>query len=109
MKAICGILGGGPDAGRALDALLDALADYGPERAARTEGAVRLGCRHAGSVDTGAGRPALAVDCGAGLVLAADARIDDRGALCDALGVPHPERAGLDDADLVLRAFARWG
>ena len=109
MKAICGILCGGPDAGRALDALLDALADYGPERAARTEGAVRLGCRHAGSVDTGAGRPALAVDCGAGLVLAADARIDDRGALCDALGVPHPERAGLDDADLVLRAFARWG
>ena len=107
--AICGILGGGPDAGQALDAGLDALADYGPERAAHTDGPVRLGGRHATTGDDGAGAPVLAVDHDAGLVLAADARIDDRGTLCHALGVPHPQRAGLTDADLVLRAFARWG
>ena len=87
--------------------MLDALADYGPERTAdrnaRPAGSVLLGCRH------GTGEPALAVDAGAGVVLAADARIDDRGPLCDALGVPHPERGRLADADLVLRAFARWG
>ena len=96
--AICGALGG--DSRPALDAMLDALADYGPER---TAAGVLLGCRH------GAGEPALASDAGAGVVLAADARIDDRGSLCDALGVPHPERGRLADADLVLRAFARWG
>ena len=107
--AICGILGGGPDAGQALDALLDTLADYGPERAARTDGPVRLGGRHAATGDDGAGASVLAVDRGAGLVLAADTRIDDRGTLCHALGVPHPQRAGLADADLVLRAFVRWG
>ena len=107
--AICGILGGGPDAGKALDALLETLADYGPERAARTDGPVRLGGRHATTGDDGAAAPVLAVDRDAGLVLAADARIDDRGTLCDALGVPHPQRAGLTDAGLVLRAFTRWG
>ena len=107
--AICGILGGGPDAGQALDALLDTLADYGPERIARTDGPVRLGGRHATTGDGGDGAPVLAVDRGAGLVLAADARIDDRGTLCDALGVSHPQRAGLTDAGLVLRAFTRWG
>ena len=73
-SAICGILGGGPDAGQALDALLDALADYGPERAARTDGSVRLGGRHAATGDDGAGAPVLAVDRGAGLVLRAFVR-----------------------------------
>ena len=109
MAAICGILGGGPDTGQALDAILDALADHGPGRTARTDGAARLGGRHAPAGDPDAGASALVVDPDAGLVLAADARIDDRGALCDALGVPHPQRTGLVDADLVLRAFARWG
>ena len=42
-------------------------------------------------------------------MVAADARLDDRDALCDALGVPLPERAGLADAELILRAFMRWG
>ena len=109
MAAICGILGGGPDTGQALDAMLDALADYGPGRIARTDGAARLGGRHVPAGDPDAGASALVVNPDAGLVLAADARIDDRGALCDALGVPHAQRAGLFDADLVLRAFARWG
>lgn len=109
MTAICGILGGGPDPGQALDALLDALAEYGPERTARTDGGVRLAARHAPAGDPDAGASALVVDPDAGLVLAADARIDDRGALCDALGVPHPQRTGLVDAALVLRAFVRWG
>ena len=104
--AICGILGGGPDAAQTLDAMLDALADSGPARTARTAGAVRFGYRHVPAGDADAA--ALVVDRDAGLVLAADARIDDRGALCDTLGIPHPQRAGLADADLVLRAFVRW-
>ena len=105
--AICGVLGGGPDAARTLDAMLDALADSGPARTVRTAGAVRFGCRHAPVGNAGAA--ALAVDRDADSMLVADARIDDRGALCDTLGIPHPERPGLADADLVLRAFVRWG
>ena len=108
MSAICGILGGGPDAAPALDALLNALDDYGPERRVWTDDAVRFGGRYATTGDDGASASALAVDPEAGLVVAADARLDDRDALCDALRVPPPLRAGLADAELLLQAFVRW-
>ena len=109
--AICGTVGGAGGA-EALDAMLAALADRGPERATWTEGGIGLGRRGAPSPEPGpSGRTAhpFPVDHGAGLVVAADARLDDRDALCDALGVPFPERAGLADAELILRAFMRWG
>ena len=109
MKAICGILGGGLDAGKALAALLDALADYGPEQWVWTDDGVQLGCRYAPAGDSDVSAAALAVDPEAGLVVVADARLDDRDALCDALRVPHPLRTGLADADLLLRAFTHWG
>ena len=41
----------------------------------------------------------------AGAWLAADARLDDRDGLCDALGVAGT----LADAELILRAWLRWG
>ena len=107
LSAICGVLGGGQDDGPILDPLLNAMADYGPQRRTRTSGRVRLGCRYA---DDANGRAsALAVDRSAGLVAVADARLDERDALCDALAIAHPSRAGLADAELLLRAFARWG
>ena len=137
MNGICGIhegggrggAGDGPDAD-GLDAMLAALADYGAEAAAWTEPprspAVALGCRRSppatsavgegpagyGGKATDGGHTAgarLRIDRGGGFAVVADARLDDRGALCDALGVPRAERAGLDDPDLIARAFARWG
>ena len=75
------------------------------DRNVRPAGSILLACRYG----AGTGEPGLAIERRARLVLVADARIDDRGPLCDALGVPHPERSRLADADLVLRAFARWG
>ena len=137
MNGICGIhegggrdsAGDGSDAG-ALDAMLAALAEYGAEAAAWTEPprtpAVALGCRRSpsatGAVDRGlaggGGKAAdgrcragtrLRIDRGGGVAVVADARLDDRDALCDALGLPRAERAGLDDPDLIARAFARWG
>ena len=43
------------------------------------------------------------------LALVADARLDDRDALCRLLGVDPAQRAALPDSVLVLRAYERWG
>ena len=120
MNGICGVRG----AADGLGAMLTALADYGAEAAAWTEPAaegaeaarrreeslVALGCRWSPVAEEG-GRSggALRIDRGSGLAVVADVRLDDRPALCDALGAPHAERAGLDDRDLIARAWARWG
>jgi asparagine synthase (glutamine-hydrolysing) len=45
----------------------------------------------------------------AGHVIAGDIRLDNRGELFEALGIPHTERAALGDGALVLAAYARWG
>ena len=120
MNGICGIhasRAGTTDgsAAEGLHAMLAALADYGAEAAAWTEPPVALGGRRSrdagGSPATGQRRSGtrLRIDRGTGFAVAADARLDERGALCDALGVPRAERAGLDDPDLIARAWARWG
>ena len=107
MNAVCGILDRRGGEAEGLDAMLAALAGYGGA-SARWEGdAAGIGCRGPGGA--GSAPPSLRFDAEAGVAVAADARLDDRGALCDALGVPRPERAGLADADLVLRAWLRWG
>ena len=118
MNAICGLHAGRAGRVDGLDAMLDALAEYGADAAAWTEPAgereaaapaVALGGRW--TPDTGECRSgaSLRIDRGTGVAVVADARLDDRGALCDALGVPRAERAGLDDRDLIARAWARWG
>ena len=118
MNAICGLHADRAGRVDGLDAMLDALAEYGADAAAWTEPAgereaaapaVALGGRW--TPDTGERRSgaSLRIDRGTGVAVVADARLDDRGALCDALGVPRAERAGLDDRDLIARAWARWG
>ena len=124
MNGICGIHGERIGATDGLGAMLTALADYGAETAAWTEPAgeragaacrkedfpVALGCRWSPVAEAdGRFGGALPVDRGSGLAVVADVRLDDRPALCDALGVPHAERADLDDRDLIARAWARWG
>lgn len=99
MSAICGTLGG---TGEALAAMLNALPGVAGDHAARESGPVRLGCRCTG------GQTALAFDQDGAMACAADARLDDRSAVMDALGVPPPQRPDLTDAELILRAFARW-
>ena len=98
MNAICGLLGaadGLPDL-RAMLAALPGGAAYAEEW---TDGVAALG---------GAGG-CLAFDPAASLAVVADVRLDDRPALCDALGVPRDERDGLADGALVLKAYLRWG
>ena len=100
--AICGILA--PDgAGGPLAAAMAALDAYGTDGGEWRATGVALGVRRPSVAG------ALCVDAGAGLVVATDARLDDREELCGALGIPRAERAGLADGDLILRAYRRWG
>ena len=118
MNAICGLHAGRIGRVDGLDAMLDALAEYGADAAAWTEPAgereaaapaVALGGRWTPDTEERRSGASLRIDRGTGVAVVADARLDDRGALCDALGVPRAERAGLDDRDLIARAWARWG
>ena len=111
MNAICGFHLREAGEAHGLDAMLAALGDPGEDGARWTEGAAGLGGRRLPASVTGRDRaePPLRFDRDAGLVLAADARLDDQGALCATLGVPRAERTGLTDGDLILRAYNRWG
>ena len=105
MNAICGILSRN-DVEAPLAAVSAGLHDYGTEGGEWTGEGVGLGFR---SRPDAAGGQALRFDPEAGLVCAADARLDDRETLCATLGVPPTERAALADGDLILRAYLRWG
>ena len=102
--AICGTFGGALANGGTLEAMLCAMAAYGGETHTQTTGSARLGV-----VQAAASPAALAVHRASGLACAADARLDERDALCDALAVPRPLRASLADVELILGAFVRWG
>ena len=110
MAAICGvrIVDGSADAG-ALDAMLGELADYGEVCSVWSEGRVGLGRRERAAPAGHGGGSALCTDQAAGLALVADARIDDRGRLCDALRVPVAERGAIADEHLIRLAWLRWG
>ena len=84
------------------------LPGAGTPRSFCVGGEVSFGCREA-AASSGGGAKSLCVDLAAGVWLAADARLDDRDALCDALGVAVTERGTLADAELILRAWLRWG
>ena len=116
MSAICGVLGQPREANSDVEAMLDALADYGPHRAAWSDGLASLGQRRRLAADgalseqpapTELSGPAQLHRCReAGLALAADVRLDDREALRDALGC---RKADVSDCELILRAYQRWG
>ena len=107
-RAICGCHLRGQDGATGIDPMLAALSDYGADDATWAQEGVGLGCRRAETEDGRTDR-LTRFDPAAGLALAADARLDDRESLCDALGVPRPDRAEITDDELILRAYARWG
>ena len=104
MAFICGLRAAGRNGKAALDAMLGALGGGGPAQSAWQHGGIGLGCR-----ETVPGGSSLVADLAAGLTLVADARLDNRDGLCDALGVPATERRGVADAQLILRAWSLWG
>ena len=110
MSMLCGIHRRAPGPIAGLDAMLATLP--GAETAvsaAWTEGAAGLGWR--GDPDLRADRPERMprAEARSGLVVTASVRLDDRAALCDALGIPGPQGGELPDSALLLRAYERWG
>ena len=106
MGIICGAYGR-PDAQRIVAAMLPPPG-HPSEQLANTWSAQELafGCRRAVGGPNGA---SIAFDRRANLAVAADARLDGRPALQDALGIRTSERLRPTDAELVLAAWKRWG
>ncbi len=109
MTALAGFWSfGGADAGRLAGRMLQAQQIYAPDApVVRKDGALAMGRRlwtllpedrhDRGPVVSAAG------------MLIADVRLDDRTALCDALGVAPADAARLPDAALLMKALERWG
>ncbi len=115
MSAICAVFrfDAAPVPVAQITTLLDALREYGPEAAswAPEDPAtpVALGCRpwRVTAEDAWYRPPLHSAD--GGLVLVADARIDNRAELGSALGIPAGEARELPDAAFILAAYTAWG
>lgn len=111
MNLLCGrwMRNGGSAAG-GLDGMLAALpAHESAVDATWARGPVALGCRRGATVREERAERLPRLDPDAGLAIAASARLDGRGALCEALDVPRAHRTDLPDGDLILLAYRRWG
>ncbi|HET9639679.1 MAG TPA: asparagine synthetase B, partial [Allosphingosinicella sp.] len=110
MGAIAGLwCTDGRPASASLDRMLAALQPYGPDGAGRwAQDDVALGHRvmHLFPEDESDCQPLIGG--GGRFVMVADARLDDREGLAEALGHPSPDPS-IGDSHWVLRAFERWG
>ena len=118
MSGICGVveLGGRPVPAGDLEAMLDAAAFRGPDRCGRWQGG--LDAAESADGNVAMGHLALHVtpesvherqplaDTESGLVLVADARLDNRDDLIRTL---EPREDIVTDAALILAAYRRWG
>ena len=107
MGAICGFAASRDVLADDLSPMLEALRIYGDSASTWSNGNVAMGQRCA--TDGVGQRLAVRVDARAGLAVAVDARLDNRRELADALGLPAAQRDEVDNAELVLHAFKRWG
>lgn len=106
MGAIWGLHGGRPaEATAATAGMSEALECYGVEHPCWAQDGTGFGARSW----PGHAEASVVADEAAGISLVADVRLDDRAALCDALGVAPAARARTADAALLLQAYKRWG
>lgn len=110
MTAIAGLwrMDGRPDAAEGCGRMLRALGMYGPEgSAAWNDGDVAFGrCLKRILPEDDFDRQPLVGE--SGLVLVADARIDNRDELARNLGVEPRRLAEMSEAELILAAYERW-
>lgn len=110
MSMICGIQERPGAEAPNLDGMLGALPGRDTDtRAAWAGGPAILGWRGGADAGNGQMRCLPHVDAASGLAITASVRLDGRDALCEALGVPGPQRETIADSDLLRRAYERWG
>jgi asparagine synthase (glutamine-hydrolysing) len=98
-----------PDAAAQCERMLKSLQIYGPQApAVASDGAIALGQRLFGIAPEDRRRRSVASGGGGAILLVADARLDNREELCDALGIAAAEGRGLTDPAILLRALERW-
>ena len=111
MTAIAGLwrFDGRPDAGESCERMLGALRIYGPEASASwSDRDIALGrCLKRTLPEDDYDRQPLVGE--SGVVFVADARVDNRDELAAALGIEAARLKTLSDADVMLRAYERWG
>jgi asparagine synthase (glutamine-hydrolysing) len=98
-----------PGAAAQCERMLKSQQIYGPQPPAlASDGAIALGQRLFAIAPEDRRRQTVASGAGGAALLVADARLDNREELCDALGIPAPEGRALADPALILRALERW-
>ena len=112
MSAICGIFerDGAPAAPHALRTMTQAMAHHGHGGIHSWErDAVALGCLITPTLPEPTDETGPAVDAAAGIVVTADARLDNRDELCESLDLPATDRHTVPDSQLILAGYRRWG
>lgn len=93
-----------------LERMLERLTPRGPDGGgAWIDGPVALGHRLLRTTPQAAHDKLPLVAPGGDLVVTADLRLDDRAGLAAELGLARHDPDGIGDAELVLRAWERWG
>lgn len=112
MSGICGRfnLDGKPLAPEALEAMMKAMAYWGPDGAgAWREGAVGLGHLLLYNTPESLHEHLPHQDNAANLVITARVRLDNREELSTALEIPSSELRAMPDSSLILKAYQKWG
>lgn len=110
MSMICGIREPSGVNAPNLDCMLGALPGRETDaRAAWAGTSVILGWRGRADIGNDEVCRLPRVDAASGLAITASVRLDARNTLCEAIGVPGPERQTIEDSALLLKAYERWG
>ena len=112
MSAICGIFNfdGKPVDPEALKGMMDTMAYWGPDSSGSwQDGPVGLGHLMLHTTPESMHETLPLKNASGNLVITADARIDNREELFEALGIPHPERTRMPDSAIILKAYEKWG
>jgi asparagine synthase (glutamine-hydrolysing) len=98
-----------PDAAAWCERMLKSQQIYGPgPPAIASDGPIAIGQRMFAIGREDRSRQPVATGAGGATMVVADARLDNRGELCEALAIPAAEARHLSDAAVLLRALERW-
>ena len=112
MSGICGFinLDGSPTPPNVLRSVMEAMQQYGRDGSATWhDAAAVLGHQMTHVAPESLGENLPFRDAQSSVAITADARLDNRKDLFDALEIPVSDRQQLPDSQLILRAYLKWG